>query len=104
LSTARAIDGLRIAIGADRLPPAMVASISSLLGHISWACLHPCRASLTKSAWEARVLRCRSLAMARAASDAEETEALAAVLVGCEALRFNLRKALILLRETSDVR
>jgi Fusaric acid resistance protein family len=30
LSTARAIDGLRTAIGADRLPPAMTAGISSL--------------------------------------------------------------------------
>ena len=104
LSTARAIDGLRTAIGADRLPPAMAAGISSLLGHISWAYLHPCRASLTKSAWEARALRRRSLAMARAANDPEETEALATILVRCEALRSNLPKALILLRETSDVR
>jgi uncharacterized membrane protein YccC len=104
LSSGHAIGRLRIAIGVDRLPPAMAADISSLLGHISWAYLHPCRASLTKSAWEARALRRRSLAMARAASDPEETEALAAVLVGCEALRSTLRKTLILLPETSDVR
>jgi uncharacterized membrane protein YccC len=104
LSSGHAIGRLRIAIGVDRLRPAMAADISSLLGHISWAYLHPCRASLTKSAWEARALRRRSLAMARAASDPKETEALAAVLVGCEALRSTLRKTLFLLMETSDVR
>lgn len=35
LSTARAIDGLKIAIGADQFAPGIAAEVSSLLGHIS---------------------------------------------------------------------
>jgi len=104
LSTARAIDGQKTAIGADQLAPGIAAEVSSLLGHISWAYLHPSRASLIKAAWEARALRRRALAMARAVSDPEQTEALANVLVGCEMLRSDLVKELILLRETSNVR
>jgi hypothetical protein len=104
LSTARAIDGLKTAIDADQVAPGIAAEVSSLLGHISRAYLHPSRASLIKSAWEARALRRRLLATACAASDPEQTEALAAVLFGCEALRSDLVKALILSRETSDVR
>jgi Fusaric acid resistance protein family len=104
LSTARAIDDLRTATVPDRLPHALAAGVSSLLGRISSAYRYPRRTSLTKCAWEARNLRRRSLAMARAASDAKEIEALAEVFAGCEALRSNLLKSLILIPRTSDVR
>jgi hypothetical protein len=104
LSTARAIDDLRTAMVVDRLPRALAAGVSNLLGRISSAYRYPCRTSLTKCAWEARNLRRRSLAMARAASNAKEIEALAEILAGCEALRSNLLKSLILIPRTSDVR
>jgi hypothetical protein len=38
------------AIGADQLAPGIAAEVSSLLGHISWAYLHPSRASFIKGA------------------------------------------------------
>ena len=89
---------------AGRLPRALAAGVSSLLGHTSSAYCYPRRADLAKCAWEARNVRRRSLAMARAASGEQDIEALAAVVVGCEALRSNLLKSLILLPETADVR
>ena len=102
LSAGRAIDRLRTATatGADRIAP----QVSSLLGGISRTYLKPSSASLTRSAWAARSLCRRSLAMARTASKSKETEALAAVVVGCEALRSDLLKARMLLPEKSDVR
>jgi uncharacterized membrane protein YccC len=104
LSTGHAIDRLRTATGANRLAPGIAPEVSSLLGGISRTYLKPSSASLTRSAWAARSLCRRSLAMARAASKSKETEALAAVVVGCEALRSDLLKARMLLPEKSDVR
>jgi uncharacterized membrane protein YccC len=104
LSSGHAISRLRTAISADRLAPGIAAGVSSLLGRISRAYLHPSRASLLGSAWEARTLRHRSLATARAVKDPEQIDALADVLVSCEVLRSGLVQALIHLREMSDVR
>jgi uncharacterized membrane protein YccC len=104
LSSGHAIGRLRAAISSDRLAPGIAAEVSSLLGRISRAYLHPSRAGLLKSAWEARTLRQRSLATARAAKDPEQIDALADVLAGCEALRSGLVKALVHLQEMSDVR
>ena len=103
LSTGQAIDRLRTAIGADRLAPGIAAEVSRLLASISRTCLNPSRASLTRSAWEARALCRRSLVMARSASNSHETDALAEILVGCEALRSDLLKARMFLPEESDV-
>jgi hypothetical protein len=104
LSSGQAIGRLRAAIGADRLAPKIAAEVSSLLGRISRAYLHPSRARFLRSAWEARALRHRSLAAARAAKDPEQIDALAEVLAGCETLRSGLVKPLMQLREISDVR
>jgi len=59
---------------------------------------------LLGSAWEARTLRHRSLATVRAAKDPQQIDALADVIVSCEVLHSGLVKALIQLREMSDVR
>ena len=104
LLSGQAIGRLRSVIGAERLAPGIAAGVSSLLGRISGAYLHPSRASLLGSAWEARTLRHRSLATVRAAKDPQQIDALADVIVSCEVLRSCLVKALIQLREMSDVR
>ena len=102
LSSGHAIDRLRTAISADRLAPESAAAVSRLFANISQTYLNPSRASLTRSAWEARAICRRSLFMARSASNSNETNALAEVLVGCEALRSNLLKARMFLSEKSD--
>jgi uncharacterized membrane protein YccC len=99
-----AIGRLRSVISADQLAPGIAAGVSSLLGRISRAYLHPSRASLMGSAWEARTLRHRSLATVRAAKDPQQIDALADVLVSCEVLCSGLVKVLIQLRKVSDVR
>ena len=65
---------------------------------------HPTRRRLVETAWEARALRRRALALARTAEDERESEALAAALAGCEVLRSSLLKAPLLLREVLDAR
>ena len=104
LLSGQAIGRLRSVISAERLAPGIAACVSSLLGRVSGAYLHPSRASLLGTAWEARTLRHRSLATVRAAKDPQQIDALADVIVSCEVLRSGLVKALIQLREMSDVR
>jgi hypothetical protein len=64
----------------------------------------PSRRRTVQTAWNARELRRRALAIARGAEDERETEALAATVAGCERLRSSLLKAPVLLREVPDVR
>ncbi len=102
-ASAHAIKQLRTASEADRLAPRIADDVASLLGGVSKIYHRPCWAGLTKRAWQARVLCRRSLAMARAAEDPRATQALAAVVVACEALRCSLLKARKLLPEKSYV-
>jgi uncharacterized membrane protein YccC len=104
LSTGYAIDRLKKALDADRLAPRIRRQIEILLDRISETFLKPSHTSLTTRAWEARALRCHSLREARASAETAITPTLGSVLVGCEALRFNLLKARILLSEPSDAR
>ena len=102
LSSGRAIDRLRTAIRAERLPLKICTEVSTLLKGLSRTCLHPSWPGFTKSAWEARVVARHSLVKARTASDPAETEVLAEVVIGCETLRANLLKARLLLPEKED--
>ena len=104
LSVSRAVDQLRTAIATGLLPPAMSSEISRLLTRASAGFLHPSRARVVQTAWDARALRRRALALARATKDEQESEALVATLVGCESLRSSLLKAPQLLRDAPDVR
>jgi len=104
LSVSHAVDELRTTIATGRLPPAMSAGISRLLTEASAAFLRPSRRRLVVTGWHARALRRRALAFARSARDDRESEALAAALAGCEAMRSSLLKVPLLLREVADVR
>jgi uncharacterized membrane protein YccC len=104
LSVSRAVEELRTAIATERLPGAMTSGISRLLTDASASFLHPSRRRMAKTAWDARALRRRALALARGAQDEREAEALAVALAGCELLRSSLRRAPLLLREAADVR
>jgi uncharacterized membrane protein YccC len=104
LSVSRAVEELRTAIATGRLPAAMTSGISRLLTAASVGFLHPSRRRIVKTAWDARALRRRALALARSVEDDQESEALAAALAGCEVLRSSLLKAPLLLREVPDVR
>src|SRR5262249_48099908 len=88
----------------ERLPGAMTSGISRLLTDASASFLHPSRRRMVKTAWDARALRRRALALARGAQDEREAEALAVALARCELLRSSLREAPLLLREAADVR
>ncbi len=103
LSVSRAVDELRTAIATGRLPAAMISGISRLLADASAGFLHLSRWRIVKTAWDARALRRRALALARVAADEREGEALVAALAGCEVLRSSLLKASLLLREVPDV-
>jgi uncharacterized membrane protein YccC len=104
LSIGRAIDRLRTAKGSYRTGRGIAAALESLMARISLVFSRPSRASLIKGAWEARALRRRSLAMARAANGGEELELLATVVSATESLRSNLLKARVLVRDNADVR
>jgi uncharacterized membrane protein YccC len=104
LSVSRAVEGLRTAVATGRLPPAMTAGISRLVADASVSFFRPSRRRTVQTAWNARELRRRALAIARGAEDERETEALAATVAGCERLRSSLLKAPVLLREVPDVR
>jgi uncharacterized membrane protein YccC len=104
LSTARAIDKLRSPTSTDRLTPEITADLSVLLKRIAKTPFRQGRASFTRSAWEARLLRHRALALARATENAEDIDVLGTVVVGCETLRSGLLKARLLVPDNSDVR
>ncbi len=104
LSVSRAVEELRTAIATGRLPAAMTSGISRLLTAASPGFLHPSRRQIVKTAWDARALRRRALALARSVENDQESEALVAALAGCEVLRSSLLKAPLLLREVLDAR
>jgi len=104
LSVSRAVEELRTAIATGRLPAAMTSGISRLITAASPGFLHPSRRQIVKTAWDARALRRRALALARSVEDDQESEALLAALAGCEVLRSSLLKAPLLLREVLDAR
>jgi uncharacterized membrane protein YccC len=118
LSVSRAVEELKTAIATGRLPAAMTSGVSRLLTAASAGFLHPSRRRIVTTAWDARALRRRALALARSVEDDQESmeddqesmeddqenEALAAALAGCEVLRSSLLKAPLLLREVPDVR
>jgi uncharacterized membrane protein YccC len=104
LSTARAIDKLRSPTSADRLTPEIAADLSVLLKRIAKTPFRQGRASFTRIAWEAHLLRHRALALARATENAEDIDVLGTVVVGCETLRSGLLKARLLVPDNSDVR
>jgi uncharacterized membrane protein YccC len=104
LSTARAIDSMRFAVSTDRIAPEITAGVSRLFGRIARSRLHPSRASITRIAWEARVLRRRALALARSKIDDTQTDVLGPVIVSCELLRSGLLESRLLLPDAADVR
>jgi len=104
LSAARAIDMLRRPVGVDQLAPTIATDLSMLLQRISRTSLRHGRASLTRYAWEARLLKRRALSLARTATNADDIGVLGTVVVGCETLRSGLLKARLLVQENSDVR
>jgi uncharacterized membrane protein YccC len=104
LSAARAIDMLRSRVGVDRLAPTIATDLSMLLQRISRTSLRYGRASFTRYAWEARLLKRRALSRARTATNADDIGVLGTVVVGCETLRSSLIKARLLVPDNSDVR
>jgi uncharacterized membrane protein YccC len=104
LSAARAIDNLNRTIRKGQLAAEMATEAPRLLRQISKTPVKGGRASLTRSAWTARLLRRRALAMARTAVDTKEAEVLGSVIVDLETLRSGLLKVRQLLPDNSDVR
>ncbi|HVO92340.1 MAG TPA: FUSC family protein [Terriglobales bacterium] len=107
LSTGYAIDRLKKTLATVRIGTCVTCvtrEIDTLLSRVTESFINPTRAGLTKTAWEARALRCRSLEQARASNDVHEVKALGDLLVGCEMLRCDLLKARILLPEASNAR
>ena len=101
VSSSRAIVKLRAAAGANRLPHGIVAALSSLLDSVSRTYADPSQTNLVASAWEARAL-CRRLRMLlRAASN--DVDAINDVILGCETLRSNLLRTMMLMREAGNV-
>lgn len=103
LSSGRSIVQLCTALATGRLPPGIIAGLSSLLDGLSQTYTDPSRTNLTTSAWKARALRRRSLAMARGASASDEIDAINEVIVGCEMLRSNLLRTRTLMQDTCNV-
>jgi uncharacterized membrane protein YccC len=89
-SSARAIGKLQTAVATRLLAPGFVDSVFELLDDLSGTYRQPSRANLVSTAWKARALRRRSLAMARDAGETPTIAALIDVIVGCEVLRSEL--------------
>jgi uncharacterized membrane protein YccC len=104
LSSGRTIAQLRAAVTAGRLPPGIIAGLSSLLDDLSRAYADPSQTNLIASAWKARALRRHSLSKVRGASASNEIDATNEVIVGCEMLRSNLLRARTLVQGTCNVR
>jgi uncharacterized membrane protein YccC len=95
LSSAWAIERLAIGVDANR----QTAGISGLLAGLSRVYLRPSWARLTRTAWDGRVVSRRLLAKARAADKPTDSEALLVLAVACEALRSNLLRNRLFVRE-----
>jgi uncharacterized membrane protein YccC len=103
LSSSWAIERLATGVDANRQTAGISAEISRLLAGISRAYLRPSRARLTRGAWDARVACRRLLAQALAADKPTDSEAFVVLAVACEALRSNLLKFRLFVREERDV-
>ncbi len=103
LSSGWAIERLKTGMVTNRQTADISAEISKLLAGLSRVYLHPSWARLTKSAWDARVASRGLLAKARAADKPTDSEALLVLAVACEALRSNLLKIRLFVREEQDV-
>ena len=104
LSCGRAIDRLKAAIAAGQPACEIAVEGSSLLRRISWTYVNPTRARCITSAWQARALRRRALAAARATTGTKEVEMLGAVVAASEVLRSRILEASLFMPETADVR
>ena len=98
LSSGWAIERLATGVDANR----QTAGISELLAGLSRVYLRPSWARLTRTAWDARVVSRRLLAKARAADKPTDSEALLVLAVACEALRSNLLRNRLFVREEQD--
>jgi len=103
LSSGWAIERLKTGMVTNRQTADISPEISKLLAGLSRVYLHPSWARLTKSAWDARVASRGLLAKARAADKPTDSEALLVFAVACEALRSNLLKIRLFVREEQDV-
>jgi uncharacterized membrane protein YccC len=103
LSSGWAIERLAAGVDTNRQTAGISAEISRLLARLSRVCLRPSWARLTRSAWDARAAPRRLLAKARAADKPTDSEALVVLAVACEALRSNLLKFRLFVREEQDV-
>jgi uncharacterized membrane protein YccC len=103
LSSGWAIERLATGVDANRQTAGISAEISRLLAGLSRVCLRPSRARRTLSAWDARVVSRRLLAKARAADKPTDSEALLVLAVASEALRSNLLRNRLFVREEQDV-
>jgi uncharacterized membrane protein YccC len=103
LSSGWAIEHLATGVDSNRRTTGISGEISKLLAGFSRVYLRPSWARLTRSAWDARVVSRRLLAKARAADKPTDSEALVFLAVACEALRSNLLKFQLFVREERDV-
>jgi uncharacterized membrane protein YccC len=103
LSSGRAIEHLATRVDANPQTAGISGEVSKLLAGFSLACLRPSRARLITGAWDARVVCRRLLAHASAADKPTDSEALVVLAVACEALRSNLLKFRLFVREERDV-
>jgi uncharacterized membrane protein YccC len=103
LSSGRAIKRLAIGVDTNRQTAGISGEISKLLADLSRVYLRPSWARLTRSAWDARVVSRRLLALALPADKPTDSEALILLAVTCEALRSNLLRFRLFVREERDV-
>jgi Fusaric acid resistance protein family len=102
LSSGWAIERLATGVDANRQTAGVSAGISGLLAGLSRVYLRPSWARLTRTAWDARVVSRRLLAKARAADKPADSDALLVLAVACEALRSNLLRNRLFVREEQD--
>jgi hypothetical protein len=88
---------MRRALDTGTLPTEIITAGTGLLARLSRMLRNASKAKSIKTAWAARALRRRALAAMRAAP--QQIEALSAVVVACETLRFDLMTGRMLLQE-----
>ena len=103
LSSGWAIERLATGVDTNRQIAGISGEISRLLAGLSRVYLRPSWARLTRTAWDARVVSRRLLAKARAADKPTDSEALLVLAIACEALRSNLLRNRLFVREEQDV-
>jgi uncharacterized membrane protein YccC len=103
LSSGWAIERLATGVDANRQTAGISAEISGLLAGVARVYLRPSWARLTRTAWDAHVVSRRLLAKARATDKPTGSESLVVLAVACEALRSNLLRNRLFVREEQDV-